>query len=87
MSTAEKRIAKIYFEANVFLTTKGELYGYTLSKGKPHCDRLTARQKIAFWEGHSIFEEAHLTNWNPVASSSAISNAEVKYVYPETSGR
>lgn len=49
---SDKKIAKIYYDARVFLTKTGELYGYTIqSNGKPRCDRLSAQQKIAFWEG------------------------------------
>ena len=36
---SDKKIAKIYYDAHVFLTKTGELYGYTIqSNGKPRCD-------------------------------------------------
>lgn len=55
---SDKKIAKIYYDAHVFLTKTGELYGYTIqSNGKPRCDRLSAQQKIAFWEGRRVYEE------------------------------
>lgn len=41
---SDKKIAKIYYDARVFLTKTGELYGYTIqSNGKPRCDRLSAQ--------------------------------------------
>lgn len=65
---SEKRIAKIYFEANVFLTTQGELYGYQLIGDRVKCKKLNASQKIAFWEGQNIYHNAPSVHWVPVSS-------------------
>lgn len=78
----EWEIAKIYYDARVFLTKTGELYGYTIqSNGKPRCDRLSAQQKIAFWEGRRVYEERSLTAWSPVANAAGpMQCAEIKYM-------
>ena len=79
---SDKKIAKIYYDARVFLTKTGELYGYTIqSNGKPRCDRLSAQQKIAFWEGRRVYEERSLTAWSPVANAAGpLQRAEIKYM-------
>ncbi len=79
---SDKKIAKIYYDAQVFLTKTGELYGYTIqSNGKPRCDKLSAQQKIAFWEGRHVYDERKLTVWSPVANvSGPMQCAEIKYL-------
>ena len=70
---SDKKIAKIYYDARVFLTKTGELYGYTIqSNGKPRCDRLSAQQKIAFWEGRRVYEER--------SAAGPMQCAEIKYM-------
>lgn len=73
----EKRIAKIYFEANIFLTTNGELYGYKRIGGKVKCKKLDAGQKIAFWEGQNVNHENFPVKWVPVSTSLSSSIKEM----------
>lgn len=70
---SDKRIAKIYYDAHLFLTQTGELYGYTIQNdGKPHCNKLSVQEKIAFWNGHGVYEKANLTVWEPVSNISGL---------------
>lgn len=78
---SEKRIAKIYYDAHVLLTKKGELYGYVIQdNGKPRCNKLTAQEKIAFWERRTVKSESEMTVWNPVSNVGAINCAEIKFM-------
>lgn len=77
----EKRIAKIYFEASVFLTTNGELYGYKRIGGKVKCKKLNADQKIAFWQGQNVNHENLPVKWAPVSTSLTSSVKEINIMH------
>lgn len=68
---SDKKIAKIYYDAHVFLTQSGELYGYVMDRdGKPRCEKLSAQQKIAFWKSRAFNnEKTELVAWFPVGNN------------------
>ena len=64
----DKKIAKIYYDVQVFLTKAGDLYGYVIqANGKPRCRKLTSQEKIAFWEGKLHRKKINSVSWQPVA--------------------
>lgn len=80
----DKKIARIYYDAQVFLTKTGELYGYViLNDGRPRCDKLTAQQKIAFWKSRGINHSENLVPWQPVSDLSGAHFAAEMMHYQE----
>lgn len=77
---SEKRIAKIYFEANVFLTTQGELYGFQQVGEKVKCKKLNASQKIAFWERQNVHHNAPSVHWVPVSAGISQPAADTNFM-------
>lgn len=64
---SEKKIAKIYYEAKIFLTIYGTYYSYDFENNHAVCRRLDDGQQELLARIYGIPKNEELSSWQPVA--------------------